>query len=59
MCDFEERVYNRLDELEQINLDKEILVVVKKIEEEFKLSGAHHQDDEGSDKTHNYRTTST
>jgi hypothetical protein len=49
VCDFEERVYNRLNELEQINLDKEILVVVKKIEEEFKLSGSHHQDDEGSD----------
>lgn len=46
MCDFEERVYNRLDETEQINLDKEILSVVNIIEEEFKISGAHHLDDD-------------
>jgi hypothetical protein len=46
VCDFEVRVYNRLDELEQLNLDKEILSVVKRIEEEFKMSGAHHLDDE-------------
>ena len=61
MCDFEERVYNRLDEMEQMNLDKEILSVVKRIEEEFKMSGAHHlDDDEEQDSKHgNFKTDRT
>jgi hypothetical protein len=46
VCDFEERVYKRLDEMEQMSLDKEILSVVKRNEEEFKMSGAHHLDDD-------------
>ena len=49
VCDFEERVYKRLDDFEQMNLDKEIMNVVKRIEEEFKMSGAHHVDDEEFD----------
>jgi hypothetical protein len=49
VCDFEERVYKRLDDFEQMNLDKEIMNVVKRIEEEFKMSGAHHIDDDEFD----------
>lgn len=58
VCDFEERVYNRLNEMEQMSLDKEILAVVKKIEEEFKMSGARHLDDADFDKQQNFRTDS-
>ncbi len=32
-----------------MNLDKEILSVVKRIEDEFKMSGAYHLDDDELD----------
>ena len=35
VCDYEERIYNRLDENEQYGLDKVILKVVKQVEEEY------------------------
>ena len=47
--------------MEQMNLDKEILSVVKRIEEEFKMSGAHHlaDDEEKDSKLGNFKTDRT